>query len=237
MHLCYFDENKHSPERNYFFVGGLIIPDKDAIELEKTINLITFNFLGSQSMNKEHELHGKDIFHGKGNAKGRKIEDRIQVFQSVSKFISNNSIPVRMICIDIERHYAKYQYPHPPYRLGLMLVLERFCEYLDTVDDLGLVFGDFEADEVTSAVVDFSAYKNMGRTPMYFGRPLGRLLDTVYFTQSHHSRFLQIADLLVYMAGRYEHTKQRPEKWHEQAVYDSWQTVRSSKNFKIQHWP
>lgn len=34
----------------------------------------------------------------------------------------------------------------------------------------------------------------------------------------HHSRFLQVADLLVYMAGRYENRDDIPERWHEQEV-------------------
>lgn len=35
---------------------------------------------------------------------------------------------------------------------------------------------------------------------------------------SHHSRFLQVADLLVYMAGRYENRDDIPERWHEQEI-------------------
>jgi hypothetical protein len=131
----------------------------------------------------------------------------------------------------------KYVNPIQPYRLGLMLILERYCEYLDKVDDLGLVFGDYEADEVTSAVVDFSEYKSQGKTPMYFGRPLGRLLDTVYFTHSHHSRFLQVADLLVYMAGRYENKQDTSDKWHEQEVMAAWEKIKASGNVVIQRWP
>ena len=102
---------------------------------------------------------------------------------------------------------------------------------------LGLVFGDYEADEVTGAVVDFSEYKNQGKTPMYFGRPLGRLLDTVYFTQSHHSRFLQVADLLVYMAGRFENRSDVPDRWHEQEVKTAWEKIKASGNVHIQRWP
>ena len=89
---------------------------------------------------------------------------------------------------------------------SVQVILGRFVEYLD----LGLMFGDYEADEVTSAVVDFSEYKSQGKTPMYFDRALGRLLDTVYFTQSHHSRFLQVADLLIYMADRHENQNSVP---------------------------
>lgn len=161
----------------------------------------------------------------------------MQVFRDVATFVTNNQIPVRMVCIDVDRHKKKYQYPMPAYRLGLMLILERFSECLDKADDLGLVFGDYEADEVTGAVVDFSEYKSQGKTPMYFGRPLGRLLDTVYFTQSHHSRFLQVADLLVYMAGRYENRNDIPDRWHEKEVQAAWEKIKASGNVIIQRWP
>lgn len=237
MHLCYFDENKHGPDSPHFFIGGLLIPDKKALDFESTLNQIAFNFFGARSLTQANEFHGKELFHGKGNAKGRKLEERVQVFKDVDTFVVDNQIPVRMVCINVERHRQKYKYPTPPYRLGLMLILERFSEYLDSVDDLGLVFGDYEADEVTGAVVDFSEYKSQGKTPMYFGRPLGRLLDTVYFTQSHHSRFLQVADLLVYMAGRYENNTNVPDRWHEKQVQAAWEKIKASGNVHIQRWP
>lgn len=237
MHLCYFDENKHGPDNPHFFIGGLLIPDKKALDFENTLSQIAFNFFGARSLIQANELHGKELFHGKGNAKGRKLEERVQVFRDVATFVTNNQIPVRMVCINVDRHKKKYQYPMPAYRLGLMLILERFSEYLDKADDLGLVFGDYEADEVTGAVVDFSEYKTQGKTPMYFGRPLGRLLDTVYFTQSHHSRFLQVADLLVYMAGRYENRNGIPDRWHEKEVQAAWEKIKASGNVIIQRWP
>ncbi|MDO9047014.1 MAG: DUF3800 domain-containing protein [Methylobacter sp.] len=237
MHLCYFDENKHTAENPHFFIGGLLIPDSKALEFEDTLAKIAFDFFGSSSLNVHNELHGKELFHGKGSAKGRKMEDRVQVFRDVADFVINNHIPVRLVCINVTRHCNKYANPMPPYRLGLMLILERYCEYLDKIDDLGLVFGDYEADEVTNAVVDFSEYKSQGKTPMYFGRPLGRLLDTVYFTHSHHSRFLQVADLLVYMAGRYENKQDTPDKWHEKEVMAAWEKIKASGNVVIQRWP
>ena len=237
MHLCYFDENKHNPLNPHFFLGGLLIPDQKAIDFENTLGQIAFDFFGARSLTLANELHGKELFHGKGNAKGRKLEDRVRVFQEVATFITDNHIPVRMVCIHVDRHLQKYTQPTPTYRLGLMLMLERIAQYLDEVNDLGLVFGDYEADEVTNAVIDFSEYKSQGKTPMYFGRPLGRLLDTVYFTQSHHSRFLQVADLLVYMAGRYEHWDDVPARWHEQAVKAAWEKIKASGNLEIQRWP
>lgn len=237
MHLCYFDENKHTANDPHFFIGGLIVPDKKAMDLEATLSQVAFNFFGSRTMTKQTEFHGKELFHGKGSAKGRKLSERVQVFHDIATFVCNNRLPVRMVCINVTDHRQKYKDPMPAYKLGLMLILERFCEYLDEQQDLGLVLGDYEADEVTGSVVDFSAYKSQGKTPMYHGRPLGRLIDTVYFTQSHHSRFLQVADLLTYMAGRYENSRMKTSTWHEKEVASAWAKIKASGMTTIRRWP
>ena len=135
------------------------------------------------------------------------------------------------------KHREKYSYPVPEYRLGLMLILERVCDYLDTVDDLGVVFGDYEKDEITKSILDSSQFKISGKTPMYFGRPLGRLIDTVYFTHSHHSRFLQVADLIIFMAGRYENHEVPQAKWHDQKVLKFWEKIKANARLEIQRWP
>jgi len=76
-----------------------------------------------------------------------------------------------------------------------------------------------------------------GKTPMHFGRQLDRLLDTVYFTQSHHSRFLQVADLLVYMAGRYENKNDVPNRWHEREMKAAWGKIKASVECVHSRWP
>lgn len=237
MHLCYFDENKHSEENPDFYVGGLILPESHIIEFEFCLSKIAKHFFGTSLLNAITELHGKDLMHGKGNAKGHRLSDRVAVFHEVADFIVTNSIPVRIVCIDVNRHYKKYSVPMPEYNLALMLFQERVCEYLDAVDDIGMIFGDYEADEVTKAVEEFSSYKACGKTPMYFGRELKRLVDTVYFTQSHHSRFLQVADLLVYMAGRYNKPRTTFTKWHDIEVNNAWKKIKASNDFLIQNWP
>lgn len=237
MHLCYFDENKHGPDSPHFLIGGVVIPQGKALQLDEGLSRIAGDFFGARSLIQAHELHGKDLFHGKGNARGRSLGDRVRVFQEVASLLVECHIPIRLVCIDVPRHMRRYKKPSAPYRLGMMLFLERIAEYLDGVDDLGLVFGDYEADEMGGAVVDFSEYKARGRTPMSFGRPLARLIDTVYFTQSHHSRFLQVADLLVYMAGRYGNGRDLRDSWHEQQVRQAWETIKASGDLRIQRWP
>lgn len=237
MHLIYFDENKYSQENPFFTIGGILVPEAQILELDQTLTKIQSNFFGSSHLIAENEFHGKDMFHGKGPFKGRKLAERVQLFEYLATFLIENPIPIRLVHIDVNRHRGKYTYPEPEYRLGLMLFLERACDYLDEADDLGIAFGDYEKDEVARSVVDFSEYKTSGSTPMYYGRALGRLVDTVHFIQSHHSRFLQLADVVVYMAGRYLHQTEAPPKWHDAQVWEIWNEIKASAELQIQHWP
>ena len=237
MHLIYFDENKYSEENPFFNIGGILVPESKVLELDNTLTQIQFNFFGSSSLVTANQFHGKEMFHGKGPFRGRKLPERIKVFDYFATFLIDNEIPIRLVRIDVKRHRQKYKFPTPEYSLGLMLFLERACDYLEDVDDLGIVFGDYEKDEVARSVVDFSEHKIAGKTPMYFGRPLGRLVDTVHFTRSHHSRFLQVVDVVVYMAGRYLVRSEIPEKWHDAQVFEIWKRIKASADLKVQHWP
>lgn len=85
-----------------------MIPDSKALDFEKTPSQIAFNFFGSRTLTASSEFHGKDLFHGKGNARGRSLEDRVRLFEDVATFITNNKIPVRMVCINVDSHLSKY---------------------------------------------------------------------------------------------------------------------------------
>jgi hypothetical protein len=236
MYLIYFDETKISDKNPFFWIGGILIQDERLSDLENTLMQIHYNFFGTSVLSQDTEFHGERLFNGIGLFRKRKLAERVKVFQDIGRFIIDNQISVRIVCIDTPAHRAKYAYPQPEYNLGLMLVLERFCAYLEEKNDIGLVFGDYEKDEVTKSILDFSQFKQTGKTPMYYGRPLGRLKDTIYFTQSHHSRFLQVADLVLYMAQRYENGH-RPEKWHDQQVHEAWEKVKGNVDCKIKKWP
>src|SRR3990172_2416006 len=85
MHLAYFDENKFADDNPYFWVGGLLIPDTKAIELENTLSQIQYNFFGTSILSKVTEFHGKELFHGKSQFKGHALADRVRVFHDIVK--------------------------------------------------------------------------------------------------------------------------------------------------------
>lgn len=237
MHLIYFDENKFSVQDPFFYIGGIMLPSDKIRMYDETLMRIQYNFFGTSILRKETEFHGKDIFHGKGNFRKYKLEQRIGLLHDLVDFIVNNTITIRLVCIDVVKHQAKYVYPEPEYRLGLMLFLERTCDFLDKENSLGLVFGDYEKDEITNSILDFSQFKHTGKTKMYSGRPLGRLIDTIYFTHSHHSRFLQLADVIIFLANRYDQPDGFSQKWHEQEGLKIWKYLIQETDVKIQRWP
>ncbi len=237
MYQAYFDENKYSLESPYFYIGGIILKDDNIVQCEQILSQIQYNFFGSSILNHATEMHGKEIFHGKSNFRQHNIKNRLELLDQLASFLVDHHIPIRIICIDVNSHRAKYHYPEPEYRLGLMLFLERYCDFLDSHDDIGLVFGDYERDEIARAILDFSQFKISGKTPMYLGRPLGRLVDTIYFTHSHHSRFLQVADIVIYLANRFERINEKPEKWHELQGWNIWQRIKEKTDVQIQRWP
>ncbi|MDE0092823.1 MAG: DUF3800 domain-containing protein [Oligoflexia bacterium] len=236
MRLIYFDETKFSENNPFFFIGGVLLPEEHITALENTLMQIQYNFFLTNKLDNTTELHGQYIFNGIGTYRKRKLEDRIKLFQDVGDFLIQNKIPIRLVCVDVKKHKKQYDRPEPEYHLGLMLILERFCHYLDKVDDIGIVFGDYEKDEISKSILDFSQFKQSGKTPMYHGRPLGRLKDTIYFTHSHHSRFLQVADMVVYMANRYENSYQ-PKKWHDKELFKIWNKIKENTDFFIKRWP
>jgi hypothetical protein len=237
MHFAYFDETKFEPRNPYFTIGGIIVPGAAMPGLEVELQEIQRAFFGTDVLSETTEIHARDVFHGKGVFKKMTPDKRVDLLRQVGEFIVRNGIQVTIVAIDVEAHRAKYSMPYPEYKLGLMLFLERVCDYLDVVGDIGMVYGDYEKDEVRASIRDFSSYKSAGKTPMY-GRGLGRLVDTIYYTPSHHSRFLQVADVVVYLANRYRNGGPTNPKWLDQQLLAVWETVRSRpQRFRLSRWP
>jgi hypothetical protein len=47
-----------------------------------------------------------------------------------------------------------------------------------------------------------------------------------------------VADLLIFLAGRYEHASiAESSKWHEQQAAKAWKNIKANGDVKIQHWP
>jgi hypothetical protein len=198
MYLCYFDEIKIDPRnsKNNFFIGGICIDSSDAQKIENEINIIALNFFGSSVLRKDTELHGSHIMHGHGACKGRDIEDRITLLKVFVDILSKPDLKLFSTRIDVTAHRKQYTHPMPEYNFGLMLHVENVNSYLKSIKQIGMLFGDFERDNTENSIVSLSEFKISGT--QFIKHDITQLVDTLYFAHSHHSRFIQLADIFLY---------------------------------------
>lgn len=199
MFLSYFDEVKAElPDRPYFFIGGVTIDESAMTDIEAALNDVAHRLFNSSVLAKSNELHGKEIFQGKGCCKGMKPKPRIDALKGIIDILAKNEVHKHLTQLDVANHRAKYNKPEPEYNLGLMFYIEQIDRFLEKNNSKGMLFGDYERDEANDSIINLSHFKHYS-TRYTYGRKITHLLDTLYFAHSHHSRFVQLADVFLYL--------------------------------------
>ena len=194
MYLTYFDEVKCQKDvQPYYWLGGIMVPVELVAELEAQVNALSKECFGSARLEAGTEFHAKEIFHGKGNFKGWDADKRIDVLTRLAKIIDRHEeifkIPVR---IEPARMLAS-----DPEHKAFMFFVERVQMQLDHIKSIAMLIGDHEKSMVGASIYNLSRFRENG-TDYRFGHAVDRLIDTVHFTHSHHSRMLQLADVYMY---------------------------------------
>lgn len=195
MLITYFDEVKYAEGRQpYYWLGGISLSAENIYTLENQVNALARECFGNSALAKETEFHASDIYHRKANFKAwREPAKRVEVLKRLMAMLSeakplkiySRIEPARMIATDIE-HKA------------FMFFVERVEQCLRAAKQPGILIGDRENAKGAKIFTEtLSHYRTQG-TPYAYGRSLTHLIDTVHFTDSHHSRMLQLADLYVW---------------------------------------
>ena len=116
-----------------------------------------------------------------------------------------------------------------------------FCERANALarsqKAMGLLIGDRESDHHAARFsTTLSSYRAKG-TDYAFGRKIENLVDSVHFTHSHLSRFLQLADVYVWLVQFQKRNRGSKDRRHR-AVFDM--LKREHVNLfpaKYKEWP
>lgn len=194
MFLIYFDEVKYGPPaQEHYRLGGIMVEAQLVPELERSVNELSRECFGSAMLSNETEFHAKDIFHGKANFKGRDIEERLETLEKLAKIIDrHDEISKIQICLHPRRMVSHKYEDH-----AFMHLVERTQMQLSSLSEIGMLIGDHERSRVSPATYDLSRFRQDG-TDYRYGKSIDRLIDTVHFSHSHHSRMLQLADVYMY---------------------------------------
>lgn len=197
--LCFVDE---SFKPDLYGFGAVIADDRQTRWLTGRVHEIVAG-LEEHGVDASAELHAHPAFHGKDEWATVPLRVRIKVFQDVADAVVASGAVVLLRGVDPEslrRHQERRNYPdrHGPEQVAFQHLLQRVDQLAGAGDTHALVIADERADRERHRQ-RFATYQAYGTPGTYMHTKLERLLDTVHFAPSHHSRMLQVADLVTYV--------------------------------------
>ena len=195
MQLVFFDESKHDPDYPHYHVGGVCIDEVRLAEVEGLIGAISEKAFGTAELSRETELHACDIYHRKRNFKKNPDFDfRISLLSDFAEILTREDVRL----IDIKINCDKLHDSQDPEEIAFMFFCERSNDLVRSYGSLGMLIGDRENDSVADRyAMTLAGYKAKG-TDFAFGRDIKILVDSVHFSHSHLSRFIQLADVYTW---------------------------------------
>ena len=235
MLLTYFDEVKYEEGKQpYYWIGGIVATAEMVRSLENAVNKLSEECFNDGTLSKDTEFHAKEIFHRKRAFKRwENIEKRMNILIQLANIL--NSQP-ELAKIYVRLEPAKMISENNIEDKAFMFFVEKVDAYLKSQKSPGMLIGDRENEIVSKKFAEtLSGYRTHG-TPYRFGRELTHLIDTVHFTNSHHSRMLQLADLYVWLLQL--HTNSDPKAYPHNLLIKHVREntdIFSPKKYKI--WP
>ena len=196
MHLIYFDEAKNEDAYPVYHIGGVAIEETALAEIETRIRNLAIECFGTSDLTAQTEFHAADLYHRKKHFKNwPDFSQRISVLVELAKILTLEQV----LLIDIRINCDKLFHNQAPNEIAFMFLCERANDLAAARRSLGMLIGDRESDRAAERhATTLSSYRAAG-TDFAFGRQIQHLVDSVHFTHSHLSRYLQLADVYVWL--------------------------------------
>ncbi|UZN03620.1 DUF3800 domain-containing protein [Cellulomonas sp. S1-8] len=195
--LAYVDES-YTVDR--FYLGAVVVDGAAASRIETGLDAIMRDYSGRFGLAASTEMHGNPLFQGKEEWRNVPTRVRINVYERAMEVVGGSGARVVLRGMNVRRQRERYVDPHPPHEVVLGHLLERVNDYAGSAGAHALVL----ADEVHTHERHRTNFRHFraGGTPGYRSTVLRRLIDTIHFAPSNHSRLLQAADLVTFMHRR-----------------------------------
>lgn len=199
MLLTYLDE---SYSKDLFIIAALACPDSEVNLLRSDLDDVVRSAAVAYGLPLDTELHGYELFQGKGSWEPLKPRPRarIGVYAMAFDAIAARDVSIILRGVDVKRLNARYRYPTSPHGIVLQHTMERVNEFVTGVNDWALLIAD-EVQQQDAHRASFNSYCRSG-TPGNQPGSLARLVDTVHFAPSSCSRLIQAVDLVAFMHHR-----------------------------------
>jgi hypothetical protein len=216
MNLIYFDESKNEPKHPHYHIGAVCIDESHLSDVEQRIASLSQESFGSAALSADTEFHAAEIYHRKRHFKDwADFERRIQLLERFAQILSMEEV----LLIDIQINSALLYASQSPADIAFMFLCEKANDLVRSKRSLGMLIGDRESDQIAArCATTLSDYRASG-TDFALGRDIKHLVDSVHFTHSHLSRFLQLADVYVWLR-QFVLRNQGSDNFRHQAVFE-----------------
>lgn len=199
MLLAYLDE---SYDKSRYWMAAVVCPDDQALSLATALDGVVGKAAMSYSVGSQAELHGYDLFHGKGDWApiAGMARARIGVYGEALDVIAAHDVRIYIRGVSIPHLERRYVYADHPHSVVLSHLIERIDEHADAVGEYALLIADEVdgVDEHRRNLWHFQRYSTGG----WRARQICRVVDTIHFAPSNASRLLQAADIVAFLNYR-----------------------------------
>lgn len=202
MLLAYVDE---SYSHDLYWIAALVCPEHTLGPLTEALDdAVRKAARAYRGFDSQAELHGYDLFQGKGDWRSLATmpRARIGVYHDAFMAIASFDIEIIIRGMDVRRQRERYASPEEPHAVVLAHLLERVndCSNARHGGQPVLVIADEvdQQDQYRHNLWYFQRFTPSG----YRARRLDRIVDTIHFAPSQASRLVQAADLIAFLHCR-----------------------------------
>jgi hypothetical protein len=218
MKLIYFDEAKNDAKHPHYHIGAVCVEENGLHAVEKAINAIAVDAFGTAELGPGTELHAAEIYHRTKTFKSwNDFDRRVALLDRLIDVLNMEEVQLIDVQVDKDRLYGSYDDADVG-DIAFMLLCEKADDLMREEKALGMLIGDRESDRVAARLArSLSAYRSKG-TQFAYGRDIKHLVDSVHFTHSHLSRFLQLADIYTWLL-QFQRRNRGSKDLRHQAVF------------------
>lgn len=203
MWLAYLDESgntgkrRDDPDQPVHWLAALLVPEDQVIPLAAAVEAIPPpSGLGPTLP----ELHGSEMFSGRGVWKSVPIPERIRVVEAALSLLADHGCQISHASINKTKLRSDDYVPHI---LALQFLVQKLESHLraqsDPLRQRALLVAD-ETNEHDSFAIDLVRRMQNDHQSVFphTGRPIDHIIDTVHFVRSEDNRGVQLADLVAF---------------------------------------
>lgn len=234
MQLIFFDEAKNDDKYPVYHLGGVCIDEANLGMVEERINEIARASFGTTILDRGTEFHAAEIYHRKAHFKGwDDIGKRLALLKQFIGILSMDEVAL----IDIQVNSGKLYPKQSSDEIAFMLFCERASQLMRARKQLGMLIGDRDTDKAAARFATSLSTYRANETDFAYGQQIANLVDSVHFTQSHLSRFLQLADVYTWLKQFRHRNRESTNELHKSLLKMCTDEGADLGPAKYKEWP